>query len=138
MLLPFVINPSAPAPIFQQIADGLRAAIGRGALAPGTLLPGVRSIAEQLGVNPNTVHKAVSELEREGLIRAERGRGMVVNAGSRKQARETGEEALLETLGIAARQGLDAGLTEERITALLRRALRAAAAQQTGAHHEQR
>ncbi|MBM4099013.1 MAG: GntR family transcriptional regulator [Planctomycetes bacterium] len=45
MLLPFLVNPSAPVPIFQQIADGLRAAIGRGAFPAGSLLPSVRAIA---------------------------------------------------------------------------------------------
>ena len=57
MPLPFLINPSAPVPIFQQIADGLRAAIGRGAFPTGSLLPSVRSIAEELGVTTNNAHQ---------------------------------------------------------------------------------
>ena len=39
MPLPFLVNPAAPVPIFQQIADGLRAAIGRGTFPAGSLLP---------------------------------------------------------------------------------------------------
>ncbi len=132
MPLPFVVNPSSPSPIFRQIADGLQAAIGRGALAAGDLLPSVRAIAEELGVNPNTVHKAVAELERDGLVSAERGRGMVVLAGSRQQAKDAGEDAVLELLNHAARQARAAGMSAERMEQLLRRAQKEAASMRTG------
>jgi len=131
MPLPFLVNPSAPVPIFQQIADGLRAAIGRGAFPAGTLLPSVRSIAEELGVNPNTVHKAITELERDGLVAAERGRGMVVRPGTRSQARASGDEAVAQHLEAAARLAVAAGVAADRFEQLARRAH--AAATQEGA-----
>lgn len=132
MQLPFLVNPNAAVPIFRQIADGLRAAIGRGSLAPGDLLPSVRQIAEELAVNPNTVHKAVAELEREGLVEAERGRGMVVRAGTRSMARASGDEAVLAHLIEAARLADSAGMSADRFDLLVRRAQRAAAAVQSG------
>lgn len=132
MPLPFLVNPNAAVPIFRQIADGLRAAIGRGSLAPGDLLPSVRQIAEELAVNPNTVHKAVAELEREGLVEAERGRGMVVRAGTRSMARASGDEAVLAHLIEAARLADAAGMSADRFDLLVRRAQRAAAAVQPG------
>ncbi|MFO0962509.1 MAG: GntR family transcriptional regulator [Phycisphaerales bacterium] len=125
MALPFIVNPTAPVPIFRQIADGLRAAIARGALPAGSLLPSVRAIAEELGVNPNTVHKAVGELEREGHVVAERGRGMVVRSGTRGQARASGDDAVLLHLTEAARLAAASGMTPERLEQLLQRALRA-------------
>jgi GntR family transcriptional regulator len=131
MPLPFLVNPSAPVPIFQQIAEGLRAAIGRGAFAPGSLLPSVRSVAEELGVNPNTVHKAITELERDGLVEAERGRGMVVRPGTRSQARASGDEAVGQHLEAAARLAVAGGVTVDRFEQLARRAH--AAASQEGA-----
>jgi GntR family transcriptional regulator len=129
MPLPFLVNPSAPVPIFRQIADGFRAAIGRGAYAAGDLLPSVRVIAEELGVNPNTVHKAIAELERDSLVTAERGRGMVVLAGSRAQARASGDEAVLLHLAEAARLAAAAHMESERFEQLARRAIRTASAQ---------
>jgi GntR family transcriptional regulator len=130
MPLPFLVNPAAPVPIFQQIADGLRAAIGRGAFPAGGLLPSVRAIAEELGVNPNTVHKAVAELERDGLVEAERGRGMVVRPGTRSQARASGDDAVSSQLAGAARLAAAAGMAEDRFEQLARRAF--AAARQEG------
>lgn len=132
MPLPFLVNPNAAVPIFRQIADGLRAAIGRGSLAAGDLLPSVRQIAEELAVNPNTVHKAVAELEREGLVEAERGRGMVVRAGTRSLARASGDEAVLALLSDAARMAEASGMSAEKFDQLLRRAQRAAAGARSG------
>lgn len=126
MPLPFLINPSATVPIFQQIADGLRAAIGRGTLPAGTLLPSVRAIAEEFGVNPNTVHKAVAELERDGLVEPERGRGMVVKHGTRSLAKTSGEDAVTEQLAGAAQLAVAAGMNEARFEQFARRALAAA------------
>lgn len=138
MPLPFLVNPSSPAPIFRQIADGLRAAIGRGAIPAGELLPSVRVIAEELGVNPNTVHKAVADLERDGLVAAERGRGMVVLTGTRQQARTAGEEALVDALSDVVRQARAAGLSNERLEQLLRRAQRQVGHGGQGEHEHER
>lgn len=122
----FIVDPSSAVPIFRQIVDGLRAAIARGALESGGLLPSVRSLAEELGVNPNTVHRAFGELEREGLIASERGRGMVVLSRTRSPARAAGEDAVLARLADAIRHARSIGLSEERFDALLRRAQRLA------------
>ena len=130
MPLPFLVNPNTSVPIFRQIAEGLRAAIGRGSLAPGDLLPSVRQIAEELAVNPNTVHKAVAELDREGLVEAERGRGMVVRAGTRAIAKASGDEAVLALLADAARLAAASGMAGDKFDQLVRRAQRAAAAGQ--------
>lgn len=127
MPLSFIVNPNAPVPIFRQIADGLRASIARGTYAPGELIPSVRALAEELGVNPNTAQKAVAEVERDGLIESERGRGMVVRAGTRVQARASGDEAVSAHLVEAARLAVAVGLTEDRFEQLARRALKTAA-----------
>jgi len=120
----FVLDPDSAVPIFRQIVNGVRAAIARGAIASGELLPSVRSLAEELGVNPNTVQKAFSELEREGLVAGERGRGMLVLGGTRSTARSGGEDAVLDRLTDAARHARAIGMTDERFDVLLRRARR--------------
>ena len=124
MPLSFLINPNAPVPIFQQIADGIRAAIGRGTYAPGELLPSVRQIAEKLGVNPNTVHKAIVAIEREGIIEAERGKGMIVKSGSGARARSASEDAVLRHLAEAAQLAEATGMSEEKFNQLVQRARR--------------
>jgi GntR family transcriptional regulator len=122
----FLVDPLSPVPIFRQIVDGLRAAIARGSIAAGELLPSVRALSERLGVNPNTVQKAFSELEREGLVAAERGRGMVVIGGTRESARAAGEHAVVERLADAVRHARAVGLSDERFELLLRKARRLA------------
>jgi GntR family transcriptional regulator len=74
------ITPGSPAPIYQQIVSQVRHAIISGAVAEGELLPSVRSLAEQLLINPNTVAKAYGELSKDGLVATLPGRGLSVAA----------------------------------------------------------
>lgn len=55
-------------PVYQQIMVSLRGAVIRGELPPGGKVPSVRELAAQTQVNPNTVQRALTELEREGLL----------------------------------------------------------------------
>ena len=55
-------------PVYQQIMETLRGAIVKGELAPGKKVPSVRELAAQAQVNPNTMQRALTELEREGLL----------------------------------------------------------------------
>jgi GntR family transcriptional regulator len=125
--LRFILDLESTVPIFRQIVDGLRGEIAKGAIAAGELLPSVRTIAEELGVNPNTVHKAVTELERDGLVATERGRGMVVVDGVRVAARAGAEDAVLTRISAAVRHARSVGMSDERFETLLRKARRLAA-----------
>ena len=62
-------------PIYEQIKDGLRRLIVTGALGPDEKLPSVRSMATELAINPNTIHRAYGELESEGYIYSVPGKG---------------------------------------------------------------
>ena len=55
-------------PVYQQIMATIRGAIVRGELPPGKKVPSVRDLAAQARVNPNTMQRALTELEREGLL----------------------------------------------------------------------
>ena len=55
-------------PVYQQIMETLRGAVLKGELAPGKKVPSVRELAAQAQVNPNTMQRALTELEREGLL----------------------------------------------------------------------
>ena len=69
-------------PIYRQIMRQITDAISGGRLRPGDKLTSQRDLALQLVISPLTVKKAYDELEREGLIRTERGRGTFVAAGA--------------------------------------------------------
>ena len=62
-------------PIYIQIIDYLKEKIFSGEIKPGELLPSIRSLSLELEVNPNTTQHAYDEMEREGLIKAQRGIG---------------------------------------------------------------
>jgi GntR family transcriptional regulator len=76
--LPLKVNPTLGVPIYRQICEQIRAMIAGRRFRPGQILPSVRQTAEQLEINPMTVSKAYSILEREGLLLRLRGRGMAV------------------------------------------------------------
>ena len=75
-------------PIYSQLIQRLTEAIVSGVYAPGEKLPSVRELALEAGVNPNTVQRSLTELEREGLVFSQRTAGrfvtenenMIVNA----------------------------------------------------------
>jgi len=82
----FRTNPSLGVPIYLQLMEQVRHAIETGALRPGEQLPGIRPLAEELVINPNTVAKAYRELEHEGIIELRHGAGAFVTqqASARK------------------------------------------------------
>ena len=81
-------NPASGVPIYLQLMEQVKHAIATGALRPGEQLPGIRPVAEELVINPNTVAKAYRELEHEGVIELRQGAGAFVseNAPSKKDA----------------------------------------------------
>ena len=81
-------NPSSGVPIYLQLMEQVKHAIETGALRPGEQLPGIRPLAEELVVNPNTVAKAYRELEHEGVVELRQGAGAFVTdkAPTKKEA----------------------------------------------------
>ena len=76
-------NPSSGVPIYLQLMEQVKHSIETGALRPGEQLPGIRPLAEQLVINPNTVAKAYRELEHEGVIELRHGAAAFVSAQAR-------------------------------------------------------
>lgn len=66
------------APIYAQLIDQITQAIVSGELPPGERLPSVRDMATKAGVNPNTMQRALTELERDGLVFSQRTSGRFV------------------------------------------------------------
>lgn len=67
-------------PIYSQIEDEIKKMILSGKLSKGEKIQSVRELAQEAGVNPNTMQKALSEIERQGLIITERTNGRFVTA----------------------------------------------------------
>jgi len=74
----FKLTPTTGQPLYLQLMQQVRHAVETGALRDGEQLPGIRTLAEELVVSPNTVAKAYSELEHEGLLEMRHGSGAFV------------------------------------------------------------
>src|SRR6266481_1837908 len=111
-------NPSSGVPIYLQLMEQVKHGIETGALRPGEQLPGMRPLAEELVINPNTVAKAYRELEHEGVIELRHGAGAFVsqNAGAKKL---TDKLRAGQAIVAAAVEQLHArGLTDQEIRRL--------------------
>ena len=98
--------------LYEQIIDNIKDLILRGELQADDKLPSVRSLAKELGINPNTIQKSYAELERQGIIMTLPGRGSIILTDKRSL---TGEkiEALTEELMRIAAEMRSAGISEE-------------------------
>jgi GntR family transcriptional regulator len=76
----FKLNPSAGQSLYLQLMQQVRHAIETGVLQDGDLMPGIRTLAEELVVSHNTVAKAYTELEHEGLLELRHGSGAYVSS----------------------------------------------------------
>ncbi|NMA81467.1 GntR family transcriptional regulator [Jeotgalicoccus aerolatus] len=75
----FDIDVKSRVPIYEQLTENVKRLIIQGVLTPGEQLPSVRSLAQELTINPNTIQKAYRELEREGYVISRPGKGSFVN-----------------------------------------------------------
>lgn len=78
MSLFFSLSPASDVPIFKQIVQQVHRELSIGKLHLGDQLPAVRTLAEELVINPNTVARAYQELIREGVLESRAGRGVFV------------------------------------------------------------
>ena len=102
------------APIYLQIVNTLKRNIASGAYPPGSRLPSVRDLALEAGVNPNTMQRALAELERCGLVNAQRtaGRFITEDAPHLAQLRYSMSEQIISELVERLRA---LGLSDEQI-----------------------
>jgi GntR family transcriptional regulator len=110
-LIRFRLDPRSGVPAYRQLVDQVRHAVSLGVLRAGDKLPPVREVVTQITINPNTVHRAYRDLEAEGIVRGEQGRGTfvldgIVASATPAHQRELRDE-LVRWLGKARRAGLD-------------------------------
>ena len=114
-------NLDSDRPIYAQILEVIQLRIIVGQYKPGEKIPSVRELAAEAGVNPNTMQKALSELERSGLVMAQRTSGRIVTEDM---------EMIKQTRNMLAKEQVDAfiskmrelGFNKKEIMALLEQA----------------
>ena len=94
----FQLNYKSGKAVYLQLVDQVKAAAASGALHAGSPLPGIRPLAEELRVNRNTVAKAYSALESQGVIETIAGKGCFVRANHSPFKKEVRRKLLAETL----------------------------------------
>jgi len=130
----FRTNSALGTPIYLQLMEQVKHAVETGALRAGDQLPGIRPLAEELVVNPNTVAKAYRELEHEGVIELRHGAGAFVAAGP-KGRKPADKVRLAQPIVTGAVEKLRAkGLSDEEIRRLFEAEL--AGLTKAGAQHE--
>jgi GntR family transcriptional regulator len=125
-------NPSLGVPIYLQLMEQVKHAIETGALRPGEQLPGIRPLAEELVMNPNTVAKAYRELEHEGVIELRHGAGAFVSAQPRTKKLADAVRDAQPVIAATVKRLRAHGLTDEEIRRLFEAEL--AAMSRTGGH----
>ncbi len=114
MELAVTIEKSSAVPIYAQLSEQIRLLIRRGALASGDSMPTVRSLAVELEINANTVARVYRDLQREGLLRLERGIGTFVAESGESRAVGEGDFRSItakasELIDLGQRAGLRIG-----------------------------
>ena len=107
--------------LYEQIIDSVRQAILSGAIAPGEKLPSVRNLAKELGINPNTIQKAYTILESEGVILTLPGRGSVVLSET-EDLRQKQLAKMEEKLSVIAAEAHNTGVAAEEFVTAAHRA----------------
>ena len=129
----FELNFKSGKPVYLQVVDQVKAAVASGAAQAGDTLPSIRPLAEELRDNRNTVAKAYTELERQGVIDTAAGKGSFISAGSsplRKDARmklvtEEIDQAVVQAHHLQVGKTEFVRLADERYDAFEKRRTRA-------------
>lgn len=99
-------------PIYEQIVERLKELVLRGCLEPDCQLPSVRNLAIELSINPNTIQRAYSELERQGYIYSIKGKGNFIAINDRLVEQKQNEIFEAVSRLVDAAKGI--GITEEQ------------------------
>jgi len=111
--LDLAVDRASEVPVGTQLAWKLRTLIGRGELAAGARLPGIRELAELAGVNINTVRAVLGRLEEQGLLITQQGRGNFVSDEAHVHA------SLAQTADAVISQAQAAGIDPRELAAAL-------------------
>lgn len=104
-------------PIYEQLVENISKMVLSGVFLPNKPIPSVRQLASELGINPNTIQKAYSELERRGIIYSVKGRGSFVS-DSIGDALKRQKETVIAELKSAMKEAKALGLNKADIDSI--------------------
>lgn len=119
-----VVDPSSGVPVYRQVIDQIRFHVSTGLLQPGDELPSTRALSNQLGINPMTISKAYSFLERDGVVARRPGLPLVVRAVEEEEQASRRADQVREALAPAVRVIRQLGVTPAEATRALEAMLR--------------
>ena len=105
-------------PIYIQLEEKIKLLIITGVYPPGSKLPPVRDLAEEASVNPNTLQKALTDLEKEGLVFSQRTSGRFVSEDE-KMIKEVKKDLALEQIEIFLKKMADMGYDKKETLDLI-------------------
>ncbi|MCB1127674.1 MAG: GntR family transcriptional regulator [Verrucomicrobiae bacterium] len=114
------LNFKSGKPPYRQIVDQIKAATAAGSLRAGEALPPIRTLAEQLRLNRNTVAKAYAELEHQGIIENAPGRGCFVRDGGQPLRKDARRALLAEPIDALIVQAHHVQIQGEELIDLIR------------------
>jgi GntR family transcriptional regulator len=118
------LNFKSGKPTYLQITDQVKYAAASGNLRAGDQLPSIRELAEQLRINRNTVSKAYTELEHEGVVETQHGRGVFVTGNASPFKKRVRDEILAESVDAAIVQAHHFQVKDDELMELLQERLR--------------
>ncbi len=118
-----VLSPNSGVPVYRQLIEQITLQVTGGRLAPGDEMPSTRNLSSQLGVNPMTVSKAYTQLEREGVLDRRPGRPLVVGTLAPEQTRTKKRDQVRESLAAAVTTIKQLDVPTDEAVAMLREML---------------
>jgi len=120
----FQVDPTTRVPIYRQLMDQIRLAVARGRLKPGSRLPSVRVLSRELVVNPNTIARVYTELEREGVLNTRPGLGVFVAEPQADLSAATRRQRLAEIIDSFLTDAVHLGFSAEEVLAAVAKRIR--------------
>ena len=119
----FQVDFKSGKPVYLQLVDQVRYAAASGALHPGDLLPSIRPLAEELRVNRNTIAKAYTELENQGVIETIPGKGCFLKENNSPFTKQVRQKLLLTEVDEAVVMAHHLQVDREKFLALVKERL---------------
>lgn len=105
-------------PIWEQLTRNITHLVVSGVLAPNEQLPSVRQLSGELGINPNTIQKAYSELERRGITYTVAGKGCFVTENT-DRITQTKQDEISEKYRALTKEAMQAHMTRQQIDEII-------------------
>ena len=119
-----VVDPHSGVPVYRQLMDQIKFHLASGLLEPGEELPPTRVLSAQLGVNPMTVSKAYSFLEKEKVVERRPGKPLIVKKRNEQQLKGEKIDHLRHSLRLPARIAGQLGVSSDEALEIFRRLLK--------------